>query len=483
MDWHGFCGASYTSRSLVADAEQLINWYPEQIEQPAVGTTAQALYPTPGCAGFYGFSATNIGTRGLYAIDANRVIGVIGDMLIGLDGALMIGKFYGTVAKDTNLVPITSNGVIGNQAFLASGTNGYTLNLTTAALTQTLTNKAKFVGMLDGFFISFDGGTGRIYLSNLNDGLTWDPTQFAQRSTAPDSWKAMIVVPPDIWLIGSVSGDIWFNAGAFPFPLAPRQGLNFKYGIAAPYSLAAIGPTVLWLAQAVEGTGIVVRTVGYEPQRVSTYAIEHAIADYARLGSLSNVEAMVYEDRGHPFYCLRFPTPERTWVYDLTMNTWHERGYWNPARNQFEVWRPRVHCFAFSQHIVGDDQSGSLETMDTNLGTEADGTPIRRVRRTPAVFSQFRQLPIRVVEILLESGLGLQSGQGSDPIAMWRTSDDGGRTWGNERQGRSGRVGQYRTRLRFWRNGIPRDRVAELSVSDPIPWRILSCFINNDVAQ
>jgi hypothetical protein len=480
MDWHGFCGASYTSTSRVADAEQLINWYVEQIEPPAAGATQQALYPTPGCETLFLFSDT--GVRGLYAIDASRVIAVFGGIVVGLDGDPTISRFYGTVTKDGRLAPITSNGVIGNQVFLASGTNGYTLNLTNNFFVQTLTNKAQFVGMIDGFFLSFDGGTGRIYLSNLNDGMTWDPTQFAQRSTAPDSWKAMIVVPPDIWLIGSVSGDVWFNAGAFPFPLAPRQGLNFKYGIAAPYSLAAFGPTVLWLAQAIEGTGIVVRTVGYEPQRVSTYAVEHAIANYARMGSLSGAEGMVYEDRGHAFYCLRFPIPERTWVYDLTMNTWHERGYWNGARNQFEVWRPRAHAYAFSRHLVGDDQTGAIQVMDINIGTEQDGTPIRRVRRSPAAFSQFQQLPMRVVEIFLESGLGLQSGQGSDPIAMWKTSDDGGRTWGNERQGRAGRVGQYRTRLRFWRNGIPRDRVGELSVSDPVPFRILGAYINNDVA-
>ena len=125
----------------------------------------------------------------------------------------------------------------------------------------------------------------------------------------------MIVVPPDIWMLGSVSGDIWYNAGAFPFPFAPRVGLNFKYGIAATFSAAAIGTTVLWLAQAIEGTGVVVRSVGYEPQRISTYALEDAIARYSLLpGGIANAEAMTYTDHGHPFYCLRFPTPERTWV-------------------------------------------------------------------------------------------------------------------------------------------------------------------------
>ena len=479
MEWRGFTGGSYTSQSHLADGEMVMNWYPEQLE----ADTAKAkvvLYPSPGFVS-YAAVPNAVGGRALFSMNG-RTLFVMG-ILLGELTAQRNVAVYATVALDANPAQITMNGVAGNQAFVGSGLNGYTVNLATNAVAQTLTNKTLLVGMIDGYFISFDPNTGRIWLSNLSDGMTWDPTQFAQRSAAPDSWKAMIVVPPDIWLIGSLTGDVWYNAGAFPFPLAPRQGLNFKYGIVAPFSLQAIGPTVLWLAQATEGTGIVVRTVGYEPQRISTYALETAIAGYLRQGPIDNAEAMVYEDQGHPFYVLRFPTAERTWVYDLTMNTWHQRGYWNPARNQFEVWRPRVHCFANNVHLIADDKSGTIQSMDVTNGSEFDGSAIRRVRRAPGagVFSQLRQVPMRVIEIYLENGLGLQSGQGSDPRAMWRSSDDGGRTWGNERQGQTGRVGQYRTRVRFWRNGIPRDRVSELSVSDPIPWRVLSVFVNNDV--
>src|SRR5262252_4618787 len=227
MEFHGFTGGSYTSASRVADAELTMNWYPEAIESPA-GTTQQALYPTPGLQSFIVLPG-DTGTRGLSTMNG-RTLAVVGGTVYGVNGttAAPTSATYGTVAHDSNPAQIAFNGAIGNQAFIGSGGNGYTLNLATNALTQTLTNKCLLLGMLDGFFISFDSATGRIWLSNLNDGLTWDPTQFAQRSTASDSWKAMIVVPPDIWMLGSVSGDIWYNAGAFPFPFAPRQGLNFK---------------------------------------------------------------------------------------------------------------------------------------------------------------------------------------------------------------------------------------------------------------
>ena len=41
----------------------------------------------------------------------------------------------------------------------------------------------------------------------------------------------------------------------------------------------------------------------------------------------------------------------------------------------------------------------------------------------------------------------------------------------------AGAIGAYTTRCVFWRLGQGRNRVFELSVSDPVPWRILDAFI------
>src|SRR4029077_3468271 len=104
-------------------------------------------------------------------------------------------------------------------------------NLTTNVLTQVLTAECNQIGMLDEYLLALNQVTGRLRLSNLNDGLTWDPTQFALRSAQPDPWVAMIVSAPDIWLLGVNTGDIWFDAGTSPFPLAARVGLNIPFGI------------------------------------------------------------------------------------------------------------------------------------------------------------------------------------------------------------------------------------------------------------
>jgi hypothetical protein len=477
MLYQGFIGTADTPQSLSADAEDLINWYLEPLPQNA--KSQAMLVPTSGFQTWT--TTTDIGGRALFTMN-DRTLGIMGSGAYGFDSTGVATR-YGSMVQDSNPGQIAMNGPTGNQALFASGTNAYCLNLSTNAFTQVLNGKASMIGMLDGYFIAFDAATPAMWLSNLNDGLTWDPTQFARRNAAPDKWKAMLVNPPDIWLIGERTGDVWYDAGNFPFPFAPRAGLNFKYGIVAPHSLKAAGFAVLWLSQDDTGSGIVVRTRGYAPQRVSTYPLENAIAGYARTSRIDDAEGMVYQDRGHTFYALSFPSVPATWLLDLETNRWSKAGKWDNATNQYLAWHPRVHTFAFGQHLVGDRSTGVVSTMDQNFGSELDGKAIRRVRRAPGIFNEHRLLNIRNIEVYLESGLGTVSGQGVDPIIMWRTSDDGGHTWGRYREAKAGKMGQYQRRVRFWRMGVSRDRVNEMVVSDPIPWRIVSAYINNDTSR
>ena len=110
--------------------------------------------------------------------------------------------------------------------------------------------------------------------------------------------------------------------------------------------------------------------------------------------------------------------------------------------------------------------------------TDVNDDYIRRVRRSPAVFADHAQIEFAALEVFLQSGLGTASGQGSDPQVMLRSSNDGGQTWGNERSGSAGAQGAYTTRVRFRRLGASRDRVFEVSVTDPIPWRIVDAFVD-----
>ena len=473
----GFIGASDRSQSPIADCEETMNWLLERLPQNA--KSQWALYPTPGQQAWA--SVSQVGTRGLFQ-ENGRCFSVVGTIPYELFSNKTT-SVLGTVAQDSNPATIVTNGATGGQAFFTTGTNGYLLNLTTGAFSQVLTGDATMGAMLDGFFIAFNKATSEFRLSDLNDGTTWDPTQFASRTSAPDNWQAMVVNAPDIWLIGEKTGDVWYDAGTFPFPFAPRPGATFKYGTPATFSVVPIGQSVMWLSRTAEGAGIVVQAAGYNPQRVSSSALETAIKTYERDFTISDAEAFGYLDSGHTYYVLTFPTAKATWVYDLSTGAWHQRGTWLPNSNMYDFWHPRVHCYAFGKHLVGDRNSGQISELDVTFGTEADGSAIRRRRVAPSLFHENQLLPEGTLQVFLEAGLGTSTGQGFNPMGMLRSSDDGGKTWGRERQGSLGKIGEYTRRVRFTRLGQSRDRVYEFSVSDPIPARVIDAYIGYETGR
>ncbi|MDD5199250.1 MAG: hypothetical protein PHC88_05550 [Terrimicrobiaceae bacterium] len=109
-----------------------------------------------------------------------------------------------------------------------------------------------------------------------------------------------------------------------------------------------------------------------------------------------------------------------------------------------------------------------------------DGCLIRRVRRTPEISIQGLRLFFSRLEVLLEAGGGLATGQGSDPKLMVRHSDDGGHTWSNERWVSMGKQGEYQRRAVLNRLSSPRcrTRIFELVCTEPIKQVWIDLFID-----
>jgi len=479
MQYPGFIGSSNPSQSRVADTEQTVNLYVEAIES-AAGAPAAALYPTPGFRSHIVTSA--VGARAIFDV-AGRTTGVIGGTYYDLFPLTQTSTVRGAVAEDVRLAQIVSNGSAGGQQLVASGGHAYLHVLATNVFTQVLIAEATQIGMLDTYFLAFNANNGKLRISGSNDGATWDPTQFALRSAQPDPWRAMVVNAPDIWLFGEQITDVWYDGGASPFPLVPRAGLSIPYGIGANFSVALSGGSLLWLSRNKDGAGIVVQSTGYTATPISSRALDTAIANYARTALITDAEGLIYQDQGHVFYVLRFPSANATWAYDLTTKQWAERGQWNNAQARYDVWAPRVHAYASGLHLTGDATSGVVSVMDVAIGTESNGTGIRRLRRGPPLSQENHRISVSRFELSLDVGQGVAVGQGSDPQVMCRASSDGGQTWGLERRASAGKMGEYTRRVFWTRYGSPRRWVAEITMSDPTPWRILDAYLNNDPAR
>ena len=476
MRFPSFLNGSYQSQSLTVDQEDLINWYVERTESPGA-TSDAALYPTPGVSTWSTPGVLGSG-RGLFSLQYKgneRCFGVVGVTFYEFyDGLDPVDR--GTVASDSNPVSIVSNGDAGGQIFISSGDNGYNFDLETNTLTNPLTSGVTKVGISYGYFVAFDAAASSGRISDLFDGTTWDPTQDFSRSIGPDPWLGMHITPYGyICLPGRSSGEFWYNAGTFPFPFAPDPSGLFSWGIAAPFSIAQVGSSVMWLGRAPAGGNQVVSATGFAPQRVSTPAIAHQIHQYSRV---DDAIGQSYTEDGHTFFLLTFPSANITLCLDVSTGLWHKRGTWISSKARYASWEPVFHTFAFDKHLMMKRETGVVYQVSNAFPLDVDDRPIRRLRRTPALVDEHKRLMVPECEILLEPGLGVSSGQGSDPLVMLRVSDDGGRTFGTERTSSAGPQGQYQKRVVWWKLGQARNRVFEVVVTDPIVnWRIVDAYL------
>jgi hypothetical protein len=107
-----------------------------------------------------------------------------------------------------------------------------------------------------------------------------------------------------------------------------------------------------------------------------------------------------------------------------------------------------------------------------------DARYIRRLRRAPHLAQENTRVFYRRFELDLERGVGLATGQGSDPTVMLRLSRDGGHTWGEPLTMSAGTLGAYTTRVIARRLGQARDTVFEVTVSDPVAWSLVNAWLD-----
>ncbi|HYE88055.1 MAG TPA: hypothetical protein VEA16_16950, partial [Vicinamibacterales bacterium] len=202
VDYPGFCGGSYVSQSPIAANERTVNFYVERLELPT-GKSRDVLYPSPGVESLA--TASTTGGRAHFAQDG-REFCVIGPTFYEVSSAGALTS-RGTVTVDQYPATICSNGDGGDQIFVTSGNNGYIFDLGTNTFSQVRTGGTRMGAQLDGFFLALDADTSTLYISDANDGTTWDPTQFIQRSSQPDPWIALKVWDRYIWLFGTETSE------------------------------------------------------------------------------------------------------------------------------------------------------------------------------------------------------------------------------------------------------------------------------------
>lgn len=450
MTFSRFAVNSYQSPALSLSAQRVVNARTVKGQQGA--RTQTPVFRCPGIASFVTFPAT-----------------VRGAALVGNSLVVVAGNDVYRVASDGNL---TTLGAIpgGSRCVSASGVNecvfvtdglGYVVTTTVTAITDTDFQPSTQVQWSDGYFIFL--GTDRVFVSALNDPTTIEPLAYDSLVWATQQPIAIIADTRDLIHFMPSALAIGYNASTTPYPYALSADGFIERGCAAARSPAKLDNTVFWFAD--DRTVRALR--GNTPVRVSTEPLEQL---FARMETVADAYGLAISQDGSFSYILTFPTEGRTFEYNVATELWNERESYGQGQ-----WQVQGHIEAYGKHYVW---SGSnLGILDPETYAEW-GAPQVVTLTSENMHDGVNYVHFDRIELDMDVGVGLITGQGSDPQIILRYSDDGGKTWSADYQRSVGKIGETRKRVPFTRHGRSRNRVYQLAYSDPTSLAFYGAYIN-----
>ena len=460
-------GAGVQSKSAIVTAQRRLNCYYEITADAEKNTVV--IYGTPGLTLVAAFT---FHIRGALVIGSVVYISE-GPYVTKADLSFTKTTLSGSIPNNTSEVSMSSN---ATQLVIVDGVGGYISTLPNGAIStisSNFPNGATTITYVGGYFVVEKPATSQFWVSNLNDGTTWQALQFA---SAISSANPLVAVDSDhgtLILFGPTYIEYQYLSGA-TFPFSPIQGSTQQWGLAAKFSRAKIDNTLIFLAQNLQGQYQVMQMdlrSSYAPQRISNSDIENMIAG---LASPADAIALSYMIDGHSMYQLTFQSAKRSIMYDCST------GIWNETQTGVATTGRHIGDLSFTlgaNTYLTDYTLANVYKVDTTNYTD-NGVPIKRLLRSKHL-GDGNEFSIDEVFFDMETGVGLQRGQGNDPQLMLDISKDGGRTFGYQRFIPLGKVGQYaapRVCVRRVANG--RDIVLQLSMTDPVKFVLARASAN-----
>ena len=452
-----FLGGAYEGRSSNVAPQTCINYFYES------GEDWEALVTTPGSTVFNNSFSGPV--RG--GIEYNgKAYFVIGPTLYEFD-SVGNGVAMGTLNTTTGQVSMAHNGArdgANQQIMILDGTTGHIFDNTTKALspiTDTDMVASSICAFYDGYFVYTQDNSDRFWITSLYDGTTIDSADFFTAEGDPDEVSSIVVDQRQVFVFGTKTTELWYNSGDLDQTLQRFQGGYFQHGCAAAYSAQRFDNTVAWLSENERGNAQVMRFEGGNPVVMSTPEVNYQLSQYT---TISDATAYVYQDEGHEFYVLTFPTEGATWVYDAKEQAWHQRAHSIngvfPNRERYSC-----HVFAFNKHLVGDFENGTIYQLDTSVGT-IDGARIERERTAPPWAIQEARLRVSSVQLDMDEGIG-NSNDANDADFWLSYSKDGGNHFSPEHAQSAGDEGEYANRVVWRRLGHARNWIFRLRTFTP----------------
>ena len=322
------------------------------------------------------------------------------------------------------------------------------------------------VAWMDDYFLANELNSARFWWSDGGDPTAWGALSFASAEGHSDLLQALHAAWLEITLFGRDSLETFYNDGVSPF--SRLTGGVLEQGCLAPYSIVNAEGVWVWLSKkrqvvSLEGRAYTARSGPYD-------------SVIGEIPDVSDAWAVYLTIAGHSFYCLSFPTVSRTFVWNMTTDTWSEWGTWDSETSTYGLWKGKSYCYArtWDVHLLGDSDTGKVYKIRTSLFQE-DGSTIRSYLKTSLLdHGTMAKKRSNRLKINVKRGQGISGG--TEPVFSLRYQDDN-RHWSNERQIGLGEIGETPNILEVRHLGLYTTRQYEFAHSDN------SDFILNDLEE
>ncbi len=130
----------------------------------------------------------------------------------------------------------------------------------------------------------------------------------------------------------------------------------------------------------------------------------------------------------------------------------------------------------YGKTLLGHRSNGELYELDIDNFT-LNGSALQRRRvftsiNGGVIGAPGKRVQISRLELILETGVGVISGQGEDPLIMLEYSTDGGKSWDEGDWMQIGRLGQTNIRAEWFSMISFYDLIVRITTSDPVDYSI-----------
>ena len=457
----------YQSDSKKLSIQRCINWLPVVSEKDSLNN--RSLIQPPGLKEFSDTLVT--GNRG--GLDMAEVPYFVNGKSLVSVSSLGVTTNHGNIVG-SGRVSLATNGQY--LVIVVPGVTAYAYDNRSLTLTEIKSSGfrvSNIVVFKDGYFV-FAASDGSFYFNSaLNDPFTYSGLDVGTAEINEDKIISLHVNHNELFVQGTKTIEIFQNVGGSGFPFQRIPGANIQKGNHARFSNVEFDNTFCFLGGGLNELPAIWKVTGSSSAvKISTDTIDKEIQKF-NAEEISNAFALTLSYKGQFLALFTIDSeriPSRTFVYNATASLLSSSNIWFEFQDGVIDGRFCVQSIvpAYGKLLVGDNTKGIIGEIDESTLTYY-GDHIFRQATTQPFDQNGNEIFSGELEATFDSGVGLTSGEGSDPVVRMRFSDDGGNTMKGPFRRKLGKIGKYKQRTIWARQGsFPQSRSIEFTVTDPI---------------